>query len=345
MPFIHDSHLPISKIHDSHLPIAEGLQASNQSTMAAQTESPFFTLLPGELRNQVYNLAMTSPRPIIDPSLPPTYTPLAKAMYYRTNHHRIPDLSTQLLRTCKRVASEISLLHLYSQNTFRFTTWFSAHRFLMALPPAQRELIEDIEVDLRGVNDASPATEREWLHYLSTPRSAPSSIWEAKVGTLRSAAPGLRTLRLNIECWKVQETMRSIALLKEMLAGPKDLQRVVMMGLDGSELLFGCRKRYLSTWGPVAFVGVMRFARLAGMADWMGGCVKGERADMVVMWGKVGQRVSLEIMTREEFRVQTGRRASTLETRPCFDLEKGECMLEAYEKRWYSGRRPNDAGN
>ena len=215
----------------------------------------------------------------------------------------------------------------------------------MALPVEQRLLVEDVEVDLRGVNDASPAAEREWVHYLAWKQEPPTTVWQAKVGTLHIAAPGIKTLRLNIECWKTQETMRSIALLKEMLAGPKDLQRVVITGIDGSELLFGGRERYLQMWGPVAFVGVMRFARLAGMVDWMSGCVAGDREDMVVTWEKVEQRVSLEIMTREEYRLQTGRRASGLERRPCFDLERGECTLKAYEERWCSGRWPNDAGN
>jgi hypothetical protein len=327
MPFIHDEESP------------------SPGEISAQFQSPFFSLLPGEIRNQIYGLAMKADKPIIDPSLPPTYTAFAQAMYYRTAHHRVPNLSTELLRTCKRMYNEIPISTLYGSNVFRFTTWFSAHRFLTALGKDNASLVEDVEIDLRGVNDASPATEREWVQYLSwTPHPNPS-MWTAKIGSLHAVTPNLKTLRLNIENWRVQETMRSIALLKEILAGPKDLQRVVMTGVDGSELLFGSRERYLVKWGPVAFVGVMRFARLAGMVDWLAGCVEGEKEGKVVVWEKKGPKVSLEIMTSGMYRSLTGRRAEQLAKQPSFDLVKGECSLTAYEKRWHSGEWPNSAGN
>ena len=139
--------------------------------------------------------------------------------------------------------------------------------------------------------------------------------------------------------------MRSIALLKEILSGPRNLQRVVMTGIDGSELLYGSRDRYLQMWGPVAFVGVMRFARLAGMVDWMANCVEGIKEEKVVMWQKVEQTVNLEIMTRDEYRLLTGRRAKVVEEHPIFDVERGECSLDAYERRWHSGEWPHGAGN
>jgi hypothetical protein len=306
----------------------------------SRLQSPFYDLLPGEIRNQIYTLAMTSSKPIVDPSLPPTSTSFAQAMGYRTGHHRIPDLSTQLLRTCKRMYSEIPIASMYSINTFRFTTSFSAHRFLSALPKQYRETIQDVEIDLCEVNDVHPAIEREWVQYLSWEPQM-QSLWAAKVGSLHLVAPNIKTLRLNIECWKVQETMRSVALLKEVLQGPKDLQRVVMTGVDGSELLFGSRDQYLQKWGPVAFVGVMRFARLAGMTDWLADCVEGAREDKIVMWEKKGHRVSLEIMTKAEYKAQTGKRASDLGENVKYDPFLGACTLDAYERRWHSGEWPN----
>jgi hypothetical protein len=309
--------------------------------MLPQHQSLFFDRLPGELRNQIYELAMTASKPIIDPCLPPSYTPYAQAMGYRTDHHRVPDLSTQLLRTCKRMYSEIAMSPLYSNNIFRFTTSFSAQRFLSALPERYRQTVQDVEVDLRGVNDAYPAVEREWVQYLSWEPQM-NSLWAAKVGSLHLIAPDIKTLRFNIECWKVQETMRSVALLKEILKGPRDLQRVVITGVDGSELLFGSRAQYLEKWGPVAFVGVMRFARLAGMTDWMADCVEGAKEDKVVTWQKKGNRVSLEIMTTNEYRVQTGKRAIELEEIVRYDPLEGGCSLEAYERRWHSGEWPNN---
>ena len=306
-----------------------------------QTTSPFFTRLPGEIRNQIYSLALTSPNQIIDPSLPPTHTAFAQAMYYRTEYHRIPNLSSQLFRTCKRMYDEIPISLLYSENVFRFTTWFTAHRFFNALPRKIRELVHDVEVDLRHVNDTRPGLEREWVQYLLWKQEFAPTIWTAKIGSLPMAAPNVKTLRLNIEAWKVTETMRSVTLLREFLAGPRDLERIVLTGLDGAELLFGSRETYLHKWGPVAFVGVMRFARLAGMVDWLAGCVRGEKEDKVVVWEKREQRVSLEIMTADFYKVLTGRRASSLLEAPSFDLAKGACMLEAYEWRWHSGEWPN----
>jgi hypothetical protein len=219
---------------------------------------------------------------------------------------------------------------LYSNNIFRFTTSFSVQRFLSALPERYRQTVQDVEVDLRGVNDAYPAVEREWVQYLSWEPQM-NSLWAAKVGSLHLIAPDIKTLRFNIECWKVQETMRSVALLKEILKGPRDLQRVVITGVDGSELLFGSRAQYLEKWGPVAFVGVMRFARLAGMTDWMADCVEGAKEDKVVTWQKKDHRVSLEIMTRNEYRLQTGKRAIELEEIVRYDPLDGVCSLEAYE--------------
>ncbi|KIW07954.1 uncharacterized protein PV09_01855 [Verruconis gallopava] len=308
-----------------------------------QNASLFFSRLPGELRNQIYELAMTADKPIVDPTIPPTYTAFAKAMGYRTDHHRVPDLSTQLLRTCKRMHMEISVGPLYANNTFRFTTSFSADKFLSALPHEYRGMIQDVEVDLREVNDAHPAVEREWIQYLSW-KPQVDSFRATKVGSLRSGAPNVRTLRINIECWRVQEMMRSVALLKELLQGPHKLQRIVMTGVDGSELLFGSRERYLEKWGPVAFVGVMRFARLAGMTEWMANAVEGEKEDKVVMWEKKGPCVNLEIMTGSEYRLQTGKRASWLEKGATYNPLKGVCLLDAYEQRWHSGEWPRDGG-
>jgi hypothetical protein len=312
--------------------------------MDPQIQSPFFIRLPAELRSQIYELAMTASKPIVDPTQPPTYTPYAQAMGYRTDHHRIPDLSTQLLRTCKRMYSEIAMTSLYSNNTFRFTTSFSAQRFLSALPQQYRLLIQDVEVDLREINDAHPAVEREWVQYLSWEPQI-EYLWAAKVGSLYLTVPNIKTLRFNIECWKVQETMRSVALLREILKGPRDLKRIIMTGVDGSELLFGSREKYLEKWGPVAFVGVMRFAKLAGMTDWMVDCVEGAREDKIVLWEKKDHRVSLEIMTKNEYKVQTGKRASALDDNAKYDPLKGACSLGAYERRWHSGEWPNSIRN
>jgi hypothetical protein len=337
-----DNNIPLSHFSTPFIPIllAETEPMSISQKMNLQLTSPIFDRLPGELRNQIYELALTSSAPVIDPSIPPTFTAYAKALNLRTSGHRVPELGTALLRTCKRIYSEVSLATLYSNNAFRFTTSFSAQRFLSALPMETRKLIREIEVDLQEVNDAHPAVEREWVQYLVW---APQldSLWAAKVGSLHLIAPNVKTLRFNIEGWKVRETMRSVALLKEVLHGPRDLERVVMTGVDGSKLLFGSKEKYLESWGPVAFVGVMRFARLAGMVSRMAECIAGEPSNKIVTWEKSGHRVSLEIMTKAQFKRQSGPEYPRLVESGKFDPMKGACSLEAYEIRWHSGEWPN----
>lgn len=305
-----------------------------------QSESLLFTRLPGELRNYIYTLALTSGSPIIDPSIPPTHTQYAKSLNLRTPSHQIPDLSTPLLRTCKLIYAEVLLAPLYASNTFRFTTSFSAERFLSRLPNEYRLQIQDVEVDLREVADVHPAVDREWVSYLSW-KPVQDAMWASRTGSLRVTVPNIKTLRINIEGWKHTESMRSVAVLREVMQGPKNLERVVLVGIDGSELLFGAREKYLALWGTPIFVGVMRFARLAGMLEWMADCVKGDKEKMVVMWAKDGHRVTLEIMSTGFFKRHTGRKTPDVLNSAKLDPRNGCCTLLDYELTWRSGEWPN----
>jgi hypothetical protein len=141
MHFMYDEPL----LGDHRSPVTSRIQHKD---LEAQTQDQclLFTL-PGELRNQIYSVAITASETIIDPSLPPTHTAFAQVMRYRTEQHYVPPLSTQLLRTCKRIRNEVSLIPLYSNNIFRFSTWFSAHGFLTSLPVKFRQMVLDVEID------------------------------------------------------------------------------------------------------------------------------------------------------------------------------------------------------
>ena len=310
--------------------------------MYPQSESPFFSRLPGELRNQIYDLCLIASSPIVDPSIPPSNTIYAKSMNIRSFHHRMPEMGVPLLRTCKRIFREVSPLALYSQNTFRFTSSFCAQRFLTALPKERRALIQDVEVDLREVNEMQPSIEREWVQYLSW---APEldSIWARKLGGLRIAAPAIKTLRFNIEGWRFSGTLRSVSLLQDLFRGLEGLDRITLTGTDGSDLLFGSKDRYLAQWGPVVFVGIMRFAKLAGMVDWMAGCVIGDRENKFVRWSKVSHTVGLEILSLDTFQREAGARGRTIIASPTQDLVDGCCSLIEYEQRLHSGEWPNNS--
>jgi len=298
--------------------------------MDSQLQSPLFDRLPGELRNLIYAYSLTAKSSIIDPSYPPSIL---------SRNHHIPNLGAPLLRVCKRIYNEVSLHSLYTQNIFRFTSTFSAHYFISQLK-AKVSLIQDIEIDLREVSDAYPSVAQEWIHYLSWSTDS-NNLWTKKLGSLRNDAPNLRTLRLNIERWRFSGSFRSIALLEDILRGPSGLDSVIITGMDGSELLLGGKAKYLEHWGPVVFVGVMQFAKLAGMMGWMAECVKGEREKMVVRWMKEEGTVSLGVSSWEAFNKENGRgRCQELLASGNQTAEGGCCSLTKYEKRWHSGEWP-----
>jgi len=261
-------------------------------------------------------------------------------MNIRTLHHRMPELGVPLLRASKRIYSEVSLDPLYSQNRFRFTSAFAAHRFLRALPKEHAAAIHDVEIDLRNMSDYRPSVEREWVQYLCWAQDF-GGIWARKMGGLRIDAPNIKTLRLNIEGWKLGESVRSVTVLQDLLRGPEKLDKVVVTGADGSELLLGAKDKYLEQWGPVVFVGIMVFAKLAGMIDWMAACVNGDRERMVVRWSKKEHVVNLEVMTLETFMKEIGQPSYPEVLTPASQTsDEGWCSLVEYEQRWHSRQWP-----
>ncbi|KAF2807433.1 uncharacterized protein BDZ99DRAFT_363361, partial [Mytilinidion resinicola] len=199
--------------------------------MDPQRESPFLRL-PGELRNQIYNAALATRSPIIDPGAP-------------SHHTSTPPLCLPLIRTCRAVYAEASLGPLFALNRFHFTAVTHAHLFLSNLTPAHRAFIQDIEVDVRSVH-AQPG---EWATYLD---SSLSGI--GKLGSLRTDAPGLKVLRLNFSAWPTIGLSRAELgqLLRQMVTGVagSGLERLVVMGASRGETM--ARR---DPWSPVHYVG------------------------------------------------------------------------------------------
>jgi hypothetical protein len=309
-----------------------------QAAIDPQLTCRMFTHLPGELRNAIYTLALTTSTPITDPSNSSTKTGFVEP----TRHHRIPAIGIALRRTCKRAYSEICTYPLYTSNTFRFTSATSAHWFLSRLSREQAEQIRDVEVDLREISDSHPSMESEWVQYMCwATEDSVKGIWRKKLGGLRIDAPRLKTLRLNIEDWQRTETFKGVALLRDLMRNVEGLERIVVTGTDGSALLVGMRERYLQRWGPVIFVGVMRFARLAGVVDWMSHCLKRGEEQHVVKWSRIDQSVTLEVMTWSFFIKETG--SDKCYSFGAIGVDSGCCYLAGYEQRWQSQRWPDSA--
>jgi hypothetical protein len=147
----------------------------------------------------------------------------------------------------------------------------------------------------------------------------------------------LNTLRLNIEGWSRSESLKSVTLIQDLLKDSRNLERVVVTGVDGSAMLGGAKPKYLQQWGPVIFVGVMRFARLAGIMAWMADCVRGESERKVVRWSQEGRVVCLEVMSWEFFVKETGSNRLNFENG---EGTSGSCSLLEYEERWQYRKWP-----
>ncbi|KAE9974707.1 hypothetical protein BLS_002952 [Venturia inaequalis] len=298
--------------------------------MDSQLQSPFFGRLPGEIRDQIWKYALTSSDAIVAPTI---------SSYPRTHFQPIPKLGVSLLRTCKRINAEISGAFLYSQNRFRFTNLHTMHHFL-SLNRNNATPITDVEIDLKEVGDANGYNERELIRYLSWTKED-DTLRAQEIGGLCVDAPHLKTLRLNIEKWRLSKSLRTVQLVQEILRGPQELDRCVITGADGSELLFGAKEKYVEQWGPVIFTGIMIFWKLASMVQWMAACVRGEKKDAIVRWSNKKKVVSLEVICREAFTKEFGwtgyekAMSATAQT-----AESGCCSLVEYERRWHSGEWP-----
>jgi hypothetical protein len=296
--------------------------------MNSQCESLLFRL-PGELRNQIYTLSLTSPYKISDPSIQPNHTS-------NNNKHRVlPVLGTPIIRSCKRIYYEISLSSLYTQNAFRFTSATIAHKFFSALSKQTAALIKEVEIDLRNVSDNYPSVESEWTHYL-TYASNPFVTGKCanKIVGLGVDAPNIRVLHLNVEAWYRNDSPQSLELLRNLLQNVCGLDRVVVTGSDGSALLAREKETHLRLCGPVIFTGVMAYSRLDRVLECLAKCVEGQPERKIVRWSEQKRVITLEIMTREHFRNEFG----TLRTGVSSTILGGRdepCSLVKYKERWH----------
>jgi hypothetical protein len=252
-----------------------------------QAQSPLF-LLPGELRNEIYRLALVSPaNAITDPCVPPE----DGGHYIKSYRHDVPAFGAALFRTCHKIFYEAPLALLYTGNRFRFTSSTHAHRFLRSLPRQHVGLIREIELDL-FCNQYDISLKREWSQYMAW---APDcGIWAKKLGSLRVDAPGLQVLRIDVG--------RDIiwTFLEGILHGPEDLSRIVVTGCAEPDYLAAWR---ISAWDfswPMNFLGKPETD--PPIMDLLVKCVAGKNEDKLIRWCRAGNVVTLEVLTADALR-------------------------------------------
>ncbi|KAF2477195.1 uncharacterized protein BDR25DRAFT_176142, partial [Lindgomyces ingoldianus] len=202
-----------------------------------QLQSPLVRL-PGEIKNIIYYYCFSTDAAIIDPVVATC----------RPKNEWIPDLSTSLLQTCRRVYHEADRRYLFAENTFRFTCVDRVRCFFKLIGDKYSPMVQDIEIDARRVHSDHPGISREWLHYLAWG----GGTWANILGSLREDAPGLKCLRLNFEAWPAIPVFRAELwnLLRSLLLNIEGLERIVVIGASKGRAM--ARRE---PWSPVHFVG------------------------------------------------------------------------------------------
>lgn len=210
--------------------------------MTLQPKSPLISL-PGELRNEIFTLALCANTPVLNPSYKSSTRP---------NHHSIPPLGAALSQTCRAIYATLNTAPLYKENTFVFSRVDHIHAFYNHLSRDRMRWISCITIDLREAasefQPASPNTTTgeaqvvadEWIHYLACDHfgHAPG-VWCSKLPTLNSDIPDLKELVLDLTQWQspfAGSRKGGWKYMQRLLANLKGLRSVEIKGkcLSGS---------------------------------------------------------------------------------------------------------------
>lgn len=169
--------------------------------MLPQTQSPLFGL-PGELRNHIFDLALTPSTSIVDPSWDTTI---------ESEHHQLPSTGVALLRSCRAAYLEANDSVPLKNGDFVFTQVAFIQAFFSRLSLAQASHVRHITIDLREAasgdttlqSEQSATVANEWMHYFCCTRGAHMlGAWCADLGTLRSDIPYLSSLCFDLTKWQ-----------------------------------------------------------------------------------------------------------------------------------------------
>ncbi|KAL1301429.1 hypothetical protein AAFC00_005683 [Neodothiora populina] len=189
-----------------------------------QLQSPLVSL-PGEVRNEIFSLAMVADLPIVNP-----HYGTRGSSSIRPKNRQISPIGVSVTQSCRTLHDEIDISPLYKYNTFVFTRVAHMQAFSRRLTREQLRCIHSVTIDLREAvgsfpqsNDqenqdeaAPPAAVietdiigNEWLHYLTCDHSSSSSsssrgVWCSKLTTFRSDFPDLKEIVIDLTGWQPQ---------------------------------------------------------------------------------------------------------------------------------------------
>jgi hypothetical protein len=203
-----------------------------------QTRSPLFKL-PGELRNWIYELALTPTTSIVNPTWNNTIKP---------QHQQIPSMGVALLRTCRAIYLEANDSMSLKKGDFIFTRAAHIQSFFSRLSLAQASYIRHITIDLREAasgdtalqSEQSTIVTNEWIHYFCCTQGAHMmGAWCAEISTLKSDIPHLRSLCFDLTNWQPKHAdsrMGGWRYLQTLFRKIRDLDSVILKGkcLDSS---------------------------------------------------------------------------------------------------------------
>ncbi|KAG9948103.1 hypothetical protein KCU85_g5225, partial [Aureobasidium melanogenum] len=198
--------------------------------MLPQTRSPLFRL-PGELRNEIFDLALTPSTPIVDPKWDTTIKP---------EHGQITTLGIALLRTCRAIYLEANNSVPLQNGDFVFTRVAHIQAFFSRLSLAQASHIRHITIDLKDAasgdralqSEQSATIANEWVHYFCCTRGAHMlGAWCADLSTLTSDVPYLRSLCFDLTNWQPSHAGSRIGgwrYLQTLLRRTRDLDSITL---------------------------------------------------------------------------------------------------------------------
>jgi hypothetical protein len=203
-----------------------------------QSQSPLFKL-PGELRNWIYELALTPSTSIVNPTWDPTIKP---------QHQQIPRMGIALLRTCRAIYLEADDSISLKKGNFVFTRVAHIQSFFARLSLAQASHVRHITIDLREAasgdttlqSEQSTIVANEWIHYFCCTRGAHMmGAWCADLSTLKSDIPHLRSLCIDLTNWQPNHAgsrMGGWRYLQKLFRQTRDLDSFTLRGkcLDSS---------------------------------------------------------------------------------------------------------------
>ncbi|OCK83006.1 hypothetical protein K432DRAFT_292037 [Lepidopterella palustris CBS 459.81] len=166
----------------------------------AQRQSPLFSVLPPELRNQIFELAVSQYDDLSRPYRENAY-------WYRPGHHYEPRTDTRLLRTCRLVYYETCVIPMRSAtHHVYFEHGISVPNYFFHFARKEQENIYHLHIftnfrqyELRFIQNLLTGLRLHWKRITMTVRTTDWLTWDDG-GSARDMEKNLKTLILPDSC-------------------------------------------------------------------------------------------------------------------------------------------------